>query len=261
VRKKITLLAIISTLPACSTVEDSDLQKLRSAESGVRVTVELMKEGSENPAQPAVTAGLLAGAMLGKPISDFDDPSQPIPTDSDAGEDTELIHALVKLLGMDIQEVLNNAQDRGDGLDAYANALESSAQRGHIRLRALQDAVEENEDDSSRFERRVRELRDEIEDAITDGNTSRVTLLTDELIQKQTMLAKADSDLIVGEYLVQAYEDVLEPIGNRLKAIRANRDALMKGVKIIDMPGVEDLKIIEYEDGAIRVRAGGRSFF
>ena len=88
-----------------------------------------------------------------------------------------------------------------------------------------------------------------------------MNVLTDELIQKQQLLAEADVDVIVNTHLISAYEDVLEPIENRLKAIRANRDALIKGVTITDMPGVEDLKIIEYEDGAIRVRSSGRSFF
>ena len=129
------------------------------------------------------------------------------------------------------------------------------------RLLALLRTLERSEDDSSRFERRIREIQNEIEDVIAEGNTTQVNVLTDELIQKQQLLAEADVDVIVNTHLISAYEDVLEPIENRLKAIRANRDALIKGVTITDMPGVEDLKIIEYEDGAIRVRSSGRSFF
>ncbi|HLC75815.1 MAG TPA: hypothetical protein VJB82_01700 [Candidatus Peribacterales bacterium] len=260
VEKKIIAITLL-ILSACSRSNDDDSIKLRAAESGLRLVVERTKQDPEALPSPAAISGLVAGSILGKPILESEYEEGSTLPDGRAAEDTRLIQILVQLLDKDIQNVLNSASKREDGLDAYINAIESTAQKGEIRLRALQDTLERSEDDSSRFERRIREIQNEIEDVIAEGNTTQVNVLTDELIQKQQLLAEADVDVIVNTHLISAYEDVLEPIENRLKAIRANRDALIKGVTITDMPGVEDLKIIEYEDGAIRVRSSGRSFF
>ena len=244
VEKKIIAITLL-ILSACSRSNDDDSIKLRAAESGLRLVVERTKQDPEALPSPAAISGLVAGSILGKPILESEYEEGSTLPDGRAAEDTRLIQILVQLLDKDIQNVLNSASKREDGLDA----------------RALQDTLERSEDDSSRFERRIREIQNEIEDVIAEGNTTQVNVLTDELIQKQQLLAEADVDVIVNTHLISAYEDVLEPIENRLKAIRANRDALIKGVTITDMPGVEDLKIIEYEDGAIRVRSSGRSFF
>lgn len=259
-KKQILLLAFLF-LGACARGgDDKALEAASAAQSSLRTALELAEGRDEQPV-PASVAGLLAGMFFARM-----DPSQtPEPVEPPEGSeemrvDTELLNTLVKLLSTDVQDLLNHSGNREDALDVYAESIETHAQYGHIRLRALQDKADAAEDDRRRHERRTRELRNEIDDAINSGNASRISLLTDELIQKQKLLGEADADQIVSSSLAEAYEDVLAPLGERLSAINANRDALIKGVTVTDMPGIEELKIIEYEDGKINLRRG-RSFF
>ena len=259
--KKRYYLAALLLLGACSRGEgDEPLKTASAVQSAMRTALELA-EGTEKQPMPATVAGLLAGMFFARI-----DPSQiPEPVEPPEGSegmrvDTELLNTLVKLLSTDVQELLNSSGNREDALDVYAQLIETHAQYGHVRLRALQDKADAAEDDRRRHDRRTRELRNEIDDAINSGNASRISLLTDELIQKQKLLGEADADQIVSSSLAEAYEDVLAPLGERLAAINANRDALMKGVTVTDMPGIEELKIIEYEEGRINLRRG-RSFF
>lgn len=263
--KKHILLTATILLSACfGGADESVLDTTRTAQSGMRTSAEMVTEEEQEPPTPAAIAGVLAGMHVSgakKSESLIPDPLDPAIGDTGTEAHTELLNTLVKLLGTDIQILLNSASDREDALDLYVESIESHAQHGHILLRAMRDDVEEHGDDKKRYERRVRDIRNEIEDAISEGDTNRVSILTDELIQKQQALAEADSSLIVKEHLSEAYEDVLTPIDDRLKAINANRQALIKGVKVIDMPGVEELEIIEYEDGKVRVRGRNRGWF
>ena len=262
-KKSIFLSFLLLTLTSCAGNEEEALVNGGAAESSLRVVTERTVGGTEEGPTPAAIAGILAGNLLGKPSEGYGIPP-PLENGEglgDTAEDTNLLRALLTLLDTDLQQLLNTANNREDALDTYVESLETHTQRAEIRLRTLQDDQEQDEDDSSRFERRIREIRGEMEDSINEGNTQRVSLLTDELIQKQRLLSEASAHLMIEEHFVEAYEDVLEPIKNRLRAINVNRDALLKGVTVTDIPGVEDLKLIEYEDGRIRVRGGSRLFF
>lgn len=259
-KKQILLLAFLF-LGACARGGgDEPLTMASAAQSAMRTALELA-EGTEEQPVPASVAGLLAGMFFARmDPSQIPEPAEPPEGSEEMKVDTELLNTLVKLLSADVQDLLNRSANREDALDVYAKSIETHAQYGHIRLRALQDKAESSEDNRRRHDRRTRELRNEIDDAINSGNASRISLLTDELIQKQKLLGEADADQIVSSSLAEAYEDVLAPLGERLAAINANRDALIKGVKVKDMPGIEALKIIEYENGRINLRRG-RSFF
>lgn len=263
--RKHILIVVALILTSCFGGADGDaLDTTRTSQSGMRTSAELVETEAEESPTPAAIAGLLAGMHVSgatKSESLIPDPLDPAIGETGTEAHTELLNTLVKLLGTDVQILLNSASDREDALDLYIESIESHAQHGHIRMRSMLDDVEEHEDDKRRFERRVKDIRNEIDDAIGEGDTARVSILTDELIQKQQALAEADSNLIVKEHLSEAYEDVLTPLDERLKAINANRQALIQGVKVIDMPGVEDLEIIEYEDGKVRVRGRSRGWF
>lgn len=258
--KKRILLVLFLFLGACSRGgDDESLETVSAAQSGMRSAAELAEGGEEQP-MPAVVAGLLAGMFFAE-TNPSEIPEAIEPPEGETRVDTELLKTLVTLLSTDVQELLNRSSNREDALDVYAQSIETHAQYGQIRLRALQDKADSAEDDRRRHDRRTRELRNEINDAISGGNASKISLLTDELIQKQKLLGQADADQIVASSLAEAYGDVLTPLEERFTAINANRDPLIKGVKVVDMPGVDELKIIDFENGSINLRRRGRSFF
>lgn len=255
----LSALLLFLFLTACAGQgEETSLDMLRAAQSGMLVALERADAEETVAPLPAAIAGVMAGGMFSK----MEDAAIPSPNDDEGGTsaDTTLLRTLVELLNIDVQTLLNRATDRETKLDEYIASLESNMQQGQIRFRSMQDALTKSEDDKSRHERRVREIQNEMEDAINAGNASQVELLTQELIRKQGALGEAEAGIIVNENLSKAFEDVLQSLKERLQAIQANRNALLLGVTVVDIPGVDDLKIIKLEDGKIRVRSGSRGF-
>jgi hypothetical protein len=251
-------------LTACAGEEDETktLDSIQSARSGVRVGMEFIEKTMEEESFPAVISGTRAGLLL----SDAQKISATIPDPIDTGipesgvkADTELLEIFIELLSADVQGLLNQSANREDALDNYIKSIESHTQKGHIRLLSLQNREDDLHDDTKRLERGTRDVRNQLDDAISEGRSSIVSALTNELVGRQTKLAEAQAELAVTSRLVEAFGEILEPLGERIDAIKRNRDPLIKGVRVIDMPGVDDLKIIETEDGVprIRRRSGG----
>jgi hypothetical protein len=260
------LLPIALLFTAClGEGQDKDaLEYVRSAQSGLRVSMGFIARAASSEHVPASIAGMATGAKMGRGGEAENAIPSPIPTGTKNVEvkaDTELLAAFIKLLQIDVQSYLNSARNREDALKEYRNSLESHAQRGRLRQRALSDRQKDLEDDERRLKRLVRDLQRELEKAIGEGKSGDASLVTQELVEKQSSLAKAETELIVTERLHESYGDILKPLQERLDAINANRPALIQGVRVVDIPGVEDIGVIEYDGGIPRFRRRGRGIF
>ena len=257
--KKHIILTASLLLTACFGGESDvvSLDSIQSARSGVRVSMEFIEIAQAEESQPAVIAGTKAGLAL----SDIESTNGTLPKPIDTGipdnkvkEDTELLETLIKLLATDVQNLLNRSPNREVALENYIKTIESHVQKGHIRLLSLRNREEDLRDDTKRLERSSKDIRDELDSAINEGRASSVSALTNQLVARQTELAEARADLSVTSRILEALEEIIEPLGERIDAIKLNREPLIKGVHVIDIPGVDDLKIIETEDGVPRIR-------
>lgn len=250
------LLASLLTLTACRGRTPPDLSIVRSAQSGLRVSAALSGSGEGGPI-PAALAGIRAGAFLSV-IGGGEEIPPPFPDDSvgdgEAAEDIELLERILTLLLTDVRGMLNQEINREAALERYIASLASHTTRAEARFRTLENREDELRDDERRLERNIRTLQNDLEDAIQTGEGRSATALMNDILNEQTRLASIASELAVVEILVNAYQDVLEPLQERLAAVRANEDALIKGVQVVDIPGVEDLGIIRIEDGIRNLR-------
>jgi chromosome segregation ATPase len=212
---------------------------------------------------PAALAGAKAAILLGVRKSDE---AIPPPLDGDevregdvAGE-LAFLERSVTLLRINIQDLLNQSIDREKALQEYLSSLTSYAARAEVKFRSLERGEDELQDDERRLERNIRDLQNEMEDAIQAGEGKSTTALMEDILSQQRRLAEVSSELAVTELLVKAFEDIVEPLQERLAAVSANEDALLKGVQVVDMPGVEDLGVIKTEERirSIRKRTGSR---
>ena len=246
-----TIIIASVALTACSaSLDEGELDRLRGARSGLRVVMEILT-GPTAQAQgssSAVFAGIKSSTLFSDIARNEDFPSLP-GRDIEINTDTGLIDAILSLLGTDLQQILNSSTNRAATLTSYIESLESHVEEAQIRERALEDKEDDLSDDQRRLRRTVRSLQKELDNAISEGKGRSATVLTEELIEKQTALGRAQTDLIVTEGLLNAFEDIIEPLEDRLNAVSLNREALIKGVRIFDTRGIEDLGIIEVEEG------------
>lgn len=262
---RLLILPVALLLTACFGSEGNvdALTQIQSARSGVRISSMLAGkvEAAKEKNIPASTAGVKASAMLSRMKTTTDIISGADGERNELQEDTALLEKLLNYLSRDIQVLLNNAINREGRLELYIESVESDMQKGHIRLSALQNQKDDLEDDERRLNRSVREMRDELDDTIRKGQGSKAIALTEELIRQQTEFAKVQTDLIVASHLVEAFGDILEPLEERLRAIKLNKKPLIKGIHVIDIKGIDDLGIIRDENGIPRIKGKGRRRF
>lgn len=255
---KRTKIAIVGTLllAACIGSDEVDLTSLRSAQSGMRVSMEILKgPKAKARTESAVSAGALSGTLFSDTdTSSIEDADLPRLREVKISSDTQLIDDILSLLKTNIQELLNRSTNRVNSLDSYLASMELHLQEAKIRQRALESDEEDLSDDQRRIRRIVRDLQNELDEAISLGEGRSATILTEELVERQTALGKTETDLIVTERLLKSFEEIIRPLENRLNAAKLNREALVKGVRVFDTRGVEDLGIIEVEEGFLRRR-------
>ena len=255
----ISLLSCMFLLASCGSGGDDSAPNVRGAQSGLRVSVHLLEKAlSEQEALPVPLANLQAAMTL----SEVESPKElPQPTEEGrAGDaiarDTAFLQELIGLLGTDVQVLLNSSPDRAEALRQYLVSLASHQTTGEARLRALEERESTLKDDGRRLQRSVDDLRDTLDEAVRAGEGARASSITHDLLDRETRLAQAQTDLAIAGRLRASFAEVLTPLRERLEAVRANRDALLKGVRVIELPGVETLGIIEIQDGIVRLRRG-----
>ncbi|MEK7137597.1 MAG: hypothetical protein AAB853_04925, partial [Patescibacteria group bacterium] len=200
-------------------------------------------------------AGIMSGSLLMEAGLD----PLPRPNDDDgerpqAEEDTLLLQKIIALLSADVQQLLNRSQDRKEALNTYITDIQLAIEEGRNRLRTLENDNEDLEDDERRLRSGVNDLQDELRDALASGEPVGATLLIQDIVKRQAELAEVQTRLLVTSELVRSFEDALVPLEERLEAILANRDALLAGVRVVDLPGVEDLGLLEVISGRARLR-------
>ncbi len=255
-------LAVLFLLASCQRGEEIDLSRSRAAQSGLRVSSILSGEGE--PGRTPIAASL-AGIQAGVFLSQIAGSEIPPPLEEDivgrpdALADIELLERFIALLRIDVREMLNREANREAAYDRYVTSLQSHASKAESRLRSLQNREEELQDDEQRLKRNVRELENDLETAIQAGEGRSTSALMTDVLNQQTRLAQVSTELAVVALLVNSYEDVIDPLNERLSAVTANEDALIKGVQVVDIPGVEGLGIIQVEDGIRNLRQRSRS--
>jgi hypothetical protein len=260
--KRLSALLCAILLTACFGGDtEVNLDHIQSARSGLRIAFEFVEIAEAEEAVPAAIAGTRAGLIFSRIETVLlDDPSKNGRPLTGIEADTQQLEKFIQYMSDDIQQILNRSTNREQALDRYIATLETSVQKGNSRLRGLTDEKSNLRDDERRLSRGVRDLRNELDDALKEGQGRSVSALTNELVEKTRVLAETETELIIATQLEESFSEILEPLMERLIAIKLNKRPLIQGVTIVDIPGVDGLRIIQLEDGTSRV-SRRRGFF
>ncbi len=228
-----------------------------SARNGARWSQELLETGAVKPLPP-----LRPSAMLGPYVAAF--LSVPFAETShaavsgvlsgtailfDEGGVADESYALLEELGLtlqvDLDDYLNRALDRQMALDTYVESLTDVATRAQAHRT---DVLEQRQDD---VDTEVRELRKQsslvqrnLNDSLRAKDYASASSHQADLSEVQGELAVATSTQKEVRNITNLFEDSLELAAERVQAIDANREALLAGVSVTDIPGADDLGVI-----------------
>ncbi|MFA6038869.1 MAG: hypothetical protein WCV62_05030 [Candidatus Peribacteraceae bacterium] len=166
-----------------------------------------------------------------------------------------LLQEFGNILQVDIPDLLNRSTDRTTTLNAYVESLENITARC-LRMR---EDLQQREDVLRVKEREARTavstLQKNIDRAFRDQDYSAAGALRQELSTAKLEQTKVGGENEEVRDLGRTYEELLEIADERLQAIGENREILISGLKVVEVPGVESLGILE--EAQNRRRSGG----
>ncbi len=246
----------IMLLSACSPKESAALPKTSGALSGVR-TIDSLVTGTSTPANARTTS------LLGVFVSEY---LTTVPTAMAAESalkgidaqmkiivaqqtiqdpDYDLLQAFGDALQVDVADLLNRSGDRQKALDVYSEALTNVATRSNDRLKELTSQLGELKKLASTQKKEQSTADRNLKKAIKENDFTSAGEQQKNLTELQTAFAETDLKQKQVQSLVDTLEDLLTLYGSKIFAIQENREALIAGIKVVDVPGAEELQVLE----------------
>lgn len=156
-----------------------------------------------------------------------------------------LLQEFGSMLQVDVMDMLNRSNNRSDSFDTYVRELIRLRSISETRLEALKQESDTISDERRDARRQAGDIQRELNIAIREENFSNAGSLQERLIEAETILAEVEAREDKQRSIIRLFEDLLDVSQDRLTALNSNRDAFLAGIKVIDVPGVDDLGLIE----------------
>ncbi len=189
----------------------------------------------------AQTAMAAQGALTGIAVDQHLMQVQHTVTDPDFN----LLQAFADALEVDVSDLLNRSTDREQALSAYTTALTNVAARSNDRYQELSIAEDELKALLRTQGKERTDAERALKNAIKDKEFSQAGELQKTVLEKQKIYAETDLKRKQTEDVLSTLNTLLTLYKEKILAIRQNREILISGNRIVDVPGIEDLKIIE----------------
>ncbi len=205
----------------------------------------------------AQTAMAAQGALTGIAVDQHMMQTQSTVTDPDFN----LLQAFADALEVDVSDLLNRSTDREQALTAYTTALTNVAARSNDRYQELSIAEDELKTLLQTQGKERTDAERALKNAIKDKEFSQAGELQKTVLEKQKLYAETDLKRKQTEDVLSTLNTLLTLYKEKILAIRQNREILISGTRIVDVPGIEDLKIIERQKKSSRTqRKTGNEF-
>jgi len=159
--------------------------------------------------------------------------------------DFELLQAFADALQVDVADLLNRSIDRQQALDTYSEALTNVATRTNDRYKELAALLEELKQTARDQNKEKTQAERDLKKAIDGKDFTDAGEKQKIVLEKQDAFAQTDLKRKETEGVVDTLDKLLTLYGQKILAIQQNREVLVAGNKVVDVPGIEDLKIIE----------------
>lgn len=167
-------------------------------------------------------------------------PKNPI----NADDTFALLQEFGSVLQINIPDLLNRSQDRPTTLNDYMTGLGNITTRAQNRVKdlsATQDRLKLEQSDASAA---VNAMQQSINKALQQKDYETLGSLQQPLQDAQTKLAGIQTEQKQTASILKTYNDLTALSVKRQQAINDNRAILLSGLKVVNVPGIEDLNIL-----------------
>lgn len=155
------------------------------------------------------------------------------------------IQTLGNLVQTNIVEAMNKNPERGEVLNRYITLLHSAVQNAQKDKGNLEDRRHQLVEKEREQQNAIRTLQKEIDAAEKAGDFQTVGSHQRALSEAKGEHGKTEASIDELKNTIEILDDLTQIAEERLNAIEENREALMAGIRVVEIPGIEKLGILE----------------
>ncbi len=175
----------------------------------------------------------------------------------DSTDTFSLLNEFGSILQIDISDLLNRSTDRPKTLTQYTDSLKNITARAKQTAQDLSDHGDTLNKDLRDAQSNLSSIRNKLDTAKNKNDFATAGALQKDLADAQTKVGEINAKEQENRDTLTTYQNLIAIADQRIKAIEQNREALIAGVKVMDIPGVDNLGVIQGRSS----RAGGTSLF
>lgn len=259
-------LAACSKKEAPATVQTAPTVRVTGAVDAINRTISVATE-SAFPVRPAALLSIYVNMALADgsvfPVTaalegvDAQLQLHAQPTESQIDSLYELLDEFGAVLVVDLPDMLNRSPERAQALDAYVRGLTNVTERARRRSATMESDIATLKQKVKEQKAIVKTLDKEIKEAAKVNDFSTVGAKRQELATEQSTLTGLEAQLDEASDLEDQFASLIALSDERLAAIDQNREALIAGIRVTDMPGIDELGVIQGKSKRGRTTGGG----
>ncbi|MFH1670111.1 MAG: hypothetical protein ABIA92_00810 [Patescibacteria group bacterium] len=231
----------------------SSVLKVSGAKSSVFATLLTAKPTSVSQTRPGASLGMYVSIYLtqrmmmgtASALEGIDTQIHLARADSIIEDETfTLLQEYGTVLQVNIIDTLNRSVDREKTLDKYTLSLTQMNTRIVQKQTELKQKLDDIGEKRKVERKEVRDMERMIKDALREKDYVAAGPIQKGLALKEAKLAGTESLEKQTDKVLDIVKDLLEVGEERLQAIIKNREILIAGLQVIDVPGIEELGIV-----------------
>lgn len=168
-------------------------------------------------------------------------------TQPETSETFALLREFGSILQVDIVDSLNRSGDREETLELYTRSLVNIMELANRKMKELNTLQEELRSQRKEQKNIVDDLERAIQKAIKEENYEFASSKQEELVTLKADLTTIETKEEQTDDILKPYEKLMQIAEKRQNAIEKNRRILIAGLRVVDVPGIENLDILEQE--------------
>ncbi len=183
---------------------------------------------------------------------------EPIRGDADVqrGEDFALLEMLGAALQTDVPDMLNRSPVRATAFDTYLSSLADILRQAAARVERLEQERDRIIAERRTLRRETAAIQRELNTALREDRYALASEIQQRLLEAENRQADTEQEEQLHRSLIRLYEKLLQQGERRILAMRENREVLIAGLRVVDVPGIEPLGILEQGDTRALRRSG-----
>lgn len=160
-------------------------------------------------------------------------------------ESFALLEDIGTILQVDVPDLLNRSTSRSAAFDAYLEGLEDAIVTGEQYRQKLEQQLDDVYEERRAQRREASQIQSELNIALRSQDYGTAGELQEQLIEAEGALAEVQAREDEKRSIISLFEELLQVGLERRDAMVANREAILAGITVVELPGIDNLGILE----------------